>query len=268
MSILDEIFVHKRSEVENRRLKFPIDEIKEQALQTIPAVDFCAALRRTGDDENFPALIAEVKHRSPSRGILAPDFDPVGLARIYAENGAAAISVLTDKYYFGGHLDYLKMISEESLGVPLLRKDFIFDPYQVYEARMAGADAILLIAAALGAEQLCSLNRLAIELGMTALIEVHDQEELQLALTCEPSLIGINNRNLHDFSVNLDVTLRLRSYIPQDVMLVSESGIRSQNDLERLVAAGINAVLIGEALVTSQNIAASVRGYSRGRLAV
>jgi len=268
MSILNEIFVHKRSEVENRRLKFPFDEIREKALQTVPAVDFCAALRRTGDENEYPALIAEVKHRSPSRGILAPDFDPVNLARIYAENGAAAISVLTDEHYFGGHLDYLRMISNESLGVPLLRKDFIYDPYQVYEARMAGAAAILLIAAALEADQLRSLNRLASELGMTALIEVHNQEELQLALTCEPGLIGINNRNLHDFSVSLDFTLELRSYIPRDLMVVSESGIRSQNDLERLIAAGIDAVLIGEALVTSQNIAASVRGFSRGRLAV
>ncbi len=268
MSILDEIFVHKRSEVEHKRVEFPLDEIKRLALQTKPALDFLAALKRADDDKGFPALIAEVKHRSPSRGILASDFDPVGLARIYADNGAAAISVLTDERYFGGHQDYLKMISIEELGIPLLRKDFIFDPYQVYEARVAGADAILLIAAALTIEQLHSLHQLASELGMIALIEVHNLEELQLALSCEPCLIGINNRNLHDFSVSLDVTLQLRSYIPQGVLVVSESGIRSQRDFERLATAGVNAVLIGEALVTSQDVAAAVQGFSGGRLAV
>lgn len=268
MSILDDIFVHKHSEVKNKRMQFPLDGIKQQAMQAAPAMDFPTALHKAREGRDFPALIAEVKHRSPSRGILAPGLDPVGLAMVYAENGAAAISVLTDERYFGGHLDYLETISEQELGIPLLRKDFIFDPYQVYEARMTGADAVLLIAAALTGEQLRSLHMLAFNLGMTALIEVHNLEELQLALACEPHLIGINNRNLHDFSVSLDITLQLRSYIPQDVMVVSESGIRSQLDLERLAAVDVDAVLIGEALVTSQNVAATVREFCGGRLVV
>jgi len=268
MSILDEIFFHKRDEVEKKRQEIPLEVVKRQAMSSAPSLDFTAAFRHAENGKVLPALIAEVKHRSPSRGILAPDFDPINLARTYAQNGASAISVLTDERYFGGQLSYLRKISEIGLGIPLLRKDFIFDPYQVFEARAAGADAILLIAAALDSEQMQSLHRLALELGMTPLIEVHNPVELQLALNCEPRLIGINNRNLHDFSVSLDTTLQLLPSIPQEVTVVSESGIRSQLDLKRLAAAGVDAVLIGEALVTSPDVAFAVREFCGGELTV
>ena len=268
MSILDEIFFHKRDEVEKKRQEIPLDEVKHQAMLSAPALDFTAALRQGENGKVLPALIAEVKHRSPSRGILAPDFDPINLARTYAQNGAAAISVLTDERYFGGQLSYLRSISDMGLGIPLLRKDFIFDPYQVYEARAAGADAILLIAAALDSELMQSLHRLALALGMTPLIEVHNLVELQLALNCEPRLIGINNRNLHDFSVSLDTTLQLLPSIPQGVTVVSESGLRSQLDLKRLAGAGVDAVLIGEALVTSPDVAFAVSEFCGSELAV
>ena len=268
MSILDEIFIHKRDEVEKNRQEIPLDEVKRQAMLSAPVLDFTFTMHQAENGKVLPALIAEVKHRSPSRGILAPDFDPISLARTYAQNGAAAISVLTDERYFGGQLSYLRRISDLGLGIPLLRKDFIFDPYQVYEARAAGADAILLIAAALDSEQMQSLHRLALELGMTPLIEVHNLAELQLALNCEPRLIGINNRNLHDFSVSLDTTLQLLPSIPHEVTVVSESGIRSQLDLELLAAAGVDAVLIGEALVTSSDAAYAVREFCGGKLTV
>jgi len=261
MSILEEIFVHKRAEVEKSRRRVSFDEIREMAEKVPPPQDFLRALRNGGEPGVLPALIAEVKHRSPSRGILLSDFDPLRLARVYQQNGATAISVLTDEQYFGGSLDTLRQISELGLGVPLLRKDFLFDPYQVFEARMYGADAVLLIAAELSGERLKDLHRLAIDLGMTPLIEVHNCDELELALDSEPRLIGINNRNLHDFSVHLDVTLQLRPEIPDDVLVVSESGIRSRSDLARLAEAGVDAVLIGEALVTSPDVAATVRDF-------
>ncbi len=261
MSILEEIFAHKRTEVEKSRLELSLDAIQELADKATPARDFLSALRNGRGPGGLPSLIAEVKHRSPSAGILLADFDPLRLARIYQQNGAAAISVLTDEHYFGGSLDILQRISELGLDVPLLRKDFIFDPYQVYEARMFGADAILLIAAELSAKRLNDLHRLASDLGMTPLIEVHNIEELRQALDCKPRLIGINNRNLHDFSVHLDVSLQLRPRIPEDVLVVSELGIRSRSDLLRLADAGVDAVLIGEALVTSPDVAAAVRDF-------
>ena len=268
MSVLDELFANKRREVERQKRLKPLEGLQAQIERLTPPLDFMSALR--GVQDHYPALIAEVKCASPSRGLLAPDFDPLSLARVYVENGAAAISVLTDERYFKGHLDYLRQIANElkdgqaaSRQVPLLRKDFIFDPYQVYEARVAGADAILLIVAALEPARLCQLHSLAHQLGMAALIEIHDRAELDIALDYEPLLLGINNRNLKDFSVDLQTTFRLRPLIPDSVCLVSESGIHTPDDGSRLASIGVDAILVGEALVTAPDVPAQVRALAQ-----
>jgi indole-3-glycerol phosphate synthase len=265
MTILQEIFTHKQQELVQQKRSRPLKAVIVAAQAAPPPLDFVDALLRKGGSppqNAFPALIAEVKRGSPSKGLLARGFDPLRLARLYTDNGAAAISVLTDERYFGGHLDYLKQIAGLSLRLPLLRKDFICDPYQVYEARAAGADAILLIVAGLRAPQLAELHTLARNLGMTVLIEVHTRQELELALALEPALMGINNRDLGDFSVSLENTLGLLPHVPADVVVVSESGIHSRQDVERLAAAGVQAVLVGEALVTAEDTAARVRALS------
>lgn len=268
MSILDEIFANKRLEVERQKLLKPLEELQAQIKHLAPPIDFIGALRRMNNPH--PALIAEVKCASPSRGLLAPAFDALALARLYVENGAAAISVLTDERYFKGHLDYLRQIAREikdgqvaTRQVPLLRKDFIFDPYQVYESRVAGADAILLIVAALEPARLCHLQALAHQLGMAALIEIHDRAELNIALGCDPLLLGINNRNLKDFSVDLQTTLQLRPLVPGPVCLVSESGIHTPDDISLLASVGVDAILVGEALVTAFDVPAQVRLLAR-----
>lgn len=255
MSVLKEIFDHKRVEVARRKRTVSQKSLEETARQAAPPLDFAAALRHTG----MPALIAEVKRASPSKGVLAQGFDPLRLARLYAQNGAAAISVLTDERYFMGSLEDLRHIASQAPRLPLLRKDFIFDAYQVFEARFAGADAILLIAAALAPDILRELHALALLLGMAPLVEVHREEELETALTCDPLLIGINNRDLSDFSVNLETTLRLRPLIPSGVCVVSESGIHTPQDAARLAEMGVDAILVGEALVTAPDPAAAVR---------
>jgi indole-3-glycerol phosphate synthase len=269
MTILDEIFAHKRIEVADRQRAVPLNQVRRAAEQAAPALDFVAALTvmrkpapLTPPGARWPALIAEVKSASPSRGQLVKDFDPLALARMYVQNGAAAMSVLTDERFFHGHLDDLRQIAGLGLGLPLLRKDFVCDPYQVYEARAAGADAILLIAAMLELTQLRDLHALARELGMAALVEVHTREELDRVLVCGPALLGVNNRNLHDFSVALDTTLLLRPFVPQGVCLVAESGIHTPEDVARLAAAGVDAVLVGEALVTASNRVEKIRSLA------
>jgi indole-3-glycerol phosphate synthase len=190
---------------------------------------------------------------------LRPDFDPLKLARIYAANGAAAISVLTDERYFGGALENLSRIAALGLGLPLLRKDFIFDCYQLLEARLAGASAVLLITAMLDPAQLADLMAAAGKLSLEALVEVHTRDEVMQALDAEARLVGVNNRDLHTFNVSLETTLQLRTSVPADVLLVSESGIHRQQDIQRLAAAGVDAVLVGESLVTAPDVAAKVR---------
>lgn len=271
MSILAEIFAHKRAEVTHRQRLKPLPEMRAEAEAAAPPLDFYAALKRAAPRgipglrfPAVPALIAEVKLASPSRGILLRGCDPVSLARLYQVNGAAAISVLTDERYFQGHLDHLCQIAGLSPRLPLLRKDFLYDPYQVYEARAAGADAVLLIAAALPAGLLTELHSLAQHLGMAALVEVHSLEELQSAMECRPRLVGINNRDLRDFSVDLGTTLRLRPHVPAELCLVAESGIHTRADVIRLAEAGVDAILVGEALVTAPDIAARVRQLAGG----
>jgi indole-3-glycerol phosphate synthase len=195
-----------------------------------------------------PGFIAEIKKASPSKGVIREDFDPVAIAKDYAANGAACLSVLTDEQYFQGADAYLRSV-RQSVGIPIIRKDFTIDPYQILEARLMGADCILLIASALSAQQLSDLYTTAHDLGLDVLIEVHDQQELETALALEPNLIGINNRNLKTFETSLDTTLNLLPHIPKGVTVVTESGIRGKEDVQHMVAAGVYCFLVGEALM-------------------
>jgi indole-3-glycerol phosphate synthase len=255
-SILNEIFEYKRLEIAHSKRTMPLEALVEQVESGPPAFDFLEALRQA---KGGPALIAEVKQRSPSRGQLAQQFDPLALARLYAQNGARAISVLTDERYFGGSLEILQAIAGLPGRPPLLRKDFICDAYQLYEARAAGADAVLLIVAGLDETEIQDLYAQSLDLGLTPLVEVHTLAELKAALRLNPVLLGINNRDLKTFEVSLDTTLTLRPHVPKGVMLVAESGIHSCQDVDRLAPAGVNAILVGEALVTAPDIAARVR---------
>jgi indole-3-glycerol phosphate synthase len=260
MSILDEIFAHKRIEVTARRQKLSVGDL-EAVIPDLPTpMDFTAALRR--DTDSALRLIAEVKYRSPSKGILCPDFDPLGLARTYAENGAAAISVLTDEKYFGGSLEILQSIANLDLGLPLLRKDFIFDRYQLLEARAAGASAVLLIVAMLEAEQLQDLLAATHDLNLEALVETHTRQEVEQALKVGARVIGVNNRDLHTFNVSLETSLELRPLIPSDIVMVTESGIHTTEDVARLVVTDVDAMLIGEGLVTAPDVAARVQEFA------
>jgi indole-3-glycerol phosphate synthase len=252
--ILDRILANKHTEVAQRRITVPIAHLREQALAQTPPRDFLGAVKRAGR----PALIAECKKASPSKGLLRPEYDPAQLARTYAENGAAALSVLTDEKFFQGALSDLTA-AREAAELPALRKDFIVDCYQVYEARAVGADAVLLIVAALRLEQLQELHAQISALGMTALVEVHDEAEVETALQIAPKLIGVNNRNLHDFTVDLQTTGRLRKCIPVEIALVAESGIHTAEDVACVRDMGVDTILVGEALVTASDVGAKVR---------
>lgn len=251
--MLEKIVADKKEELKGRKQAVPVSELKAQIAQRARTLDFTAALKR--DDVS---LIAEVKKASPSRGVLCPDFDPVLLARTYADNGAAAISVLTESKYFQGNLDHLAEIRKK-VEIPLLRKDFIFDPYQVYESLAYGADALLLIVAILKQKQLEELLTLSHELGLSCLVEVHNEGEVEKALRSGAQIIGINNRDLKTLSVDIGTTQRLRSMIPEGKIVVSESGISSRNDIDSLKKWGVNAALVGEALLTADDIAVKMR---------
>lgn len=242
-TILDEIVAWKQVELERRLAERPLDTVKQAAAGAPPPRDWIGALRAPG-----VSLIAEVKRASPSAGLLRAALDPAVLAAEYAWAGAAALSVLTDARYFQGSLDDLGA-AQAAVSLPVLRKDFTISPYQVYEARAAGADAVLLIAAVLDDEALAHLYGVAGSLGMAALVEVHDEAELQRALAIEPTVVGINNRDLHTFRVDLDTTARLRALVPGDVVLIAESGVSTPADVARLAAIGVDAMLVGEALV-------------------
>ena len=252
MTILSEIFAHKRAGVAAQKQRVPVIELKRQIETACAPLDFAAALQRAPS----PALIAEVKKGSPSKGVMVTDFDPVRLAQTYAANGAAAISVLTDEKYFGGSLEHLRQIAALNLGLPLLRKEFICDEYQLYEARAAGADAVLLIVAGVSDDELLSFKSLAGKLGLAALVEVHSRDEVGRALRCGATLVGINNRDLTDFSVSLDTTRTLRPHLPPGITVVAESGIASRADVAGL---GVDAVLVGEALVRAGDVGTKVR---------
>jgi indole-3-glycerol phosphate synthase len=266
MSILEEIFAHKQAEIALLERDKPLSAVRREAEAAPYPLDFLAALTTRG--RPAPALIAEIKRRSPSRGLLSPAFDPLRLAGLYQQNGAAAVSVLTDERYFGGSLEHLRLVvgalrsGERLTPVPVLRKDFIFHPYQLYEARVAGAAAVLLIAALLSPAQLGDLHALALELGLLPLVEVHREAELAGVLDCQPRLVGINNRDLNTFTVDLATTYRLRPLVPAGIAVVSESGIQSAGDLACLDAAGVDAVLVGEAILGAPEPAAKVRELS------
>jgi indole-3-glycerol phosphate synthase len=263
MTILDEIFAHKKLEVAAAQQAKPLTAIRAEAEAAPVSADFIGSIRnQQSKNSNSPALIAEVKKASPSRGLLCPDFDPLLLARTYAENGAAAISVLTDEKYFQGHLNYLSQIHAALPSTPLLRKDFVLDPYQVYEARAAGASAVLLIAAYLDFSRMADLHALILELGMAALVEVHDENELNVAMQLPHlQLLGVNNRNLHDFSIKLETCLTLRPLVPPEICFVAESAIHTRQDVAHLAAAGVDAMLIGEALVVAKDVGEKVREF-------
>jgi indole-3-glycerol phosphate synthase len=255
---LDAIVERRRRDLAARTAAMPLAELQARARKLPPPLDFAGALRKPGIH-----VIAEVKRASPSRGPIAPTADPVAVARSYAKAGAAAISVLTEEPHFMGSIEFLPAI-KQALGAtcpPLLRKDFIVDPYQVWEARAYQADAILLIVAALADSELRSLRGLARELGLHTLVEVHDEAELARAVASGAEVIGINNRDLRTFATTLDVTARLRPLVPPDRVVVSESGIGSRADVRRLAALGVNAFLIGEALMASPDPGAKLREF-------
>lgn len=244
--VLDRIMAWKRKEVARQMEDVPLAELKALASLAEPPLDFAAALNA----ESGASLIAEVKRASPSKGLIARDWSPTAIAETYAASGAAAISCLTDARFFQGQLAYLADIVEHlrdsNLSTPVLRKEFIFHPYQVYEARAAGADALLLIVGVLGNADLKELLQLTTRLGMSALVEVHDEEELERALAVGAHVIGVNNRNLKTFDVDIETTGRLKAQIPDDKILVGESGIRDTGDVKRMAEMGCDAILVGE----------------------
>ncbi len=242
-----------RAQVAERKRHIPLAQMRARAEAARPTRDFAHALQR-----DHVALIAEVKRASPSRGMLRADLDPARLATLYAASGASAISVLTDATFFNGSLTDLKA-ARASVELPVLRKDFTLDEYQIYEARAHGADAILLIVRILDDAQLRDCLTLAQSLGLGALVEVHDEAELDRALAADALIIGINNRNLADFTVSLETTERLAPRIPPAKIVVAESGLSTRTDVERVARAGVSAVLVGEALVRSGDVAAKVQ---------
>jgi indole-3-glycerol phosphate synthase len=251
-TILDKIVADKKESLKLAKRQTPLAELERRITGRKPR-DFAAALKGDG-----LKLIAEVKKASPSKGVLCPDFNPIALAQTYAANGAAAISVLTEEKHFLGSLDYLVAIREK-VNVPLLRKDFIFDAYQMYESAAYGADAVLLITAALKKEMLEELLQLAKSLKLACLVEVHNEEELLKALLADAEIIGINNRDLNTFKVDTNVTRRLKMMIPAENTVVSESGISTRDDIKKMKECKVNAVLIGEALVTAKDIPAKIK---------
>jgi len=259
-TILDRIMETKWTEVAAARAVVSDAELERRAADLQPTRDFTAAVGRSGQVN----VIGEVKKASPSAGVIRADFDPVAIASTYAAHGAAAISVLTDVDYFQGSLAYLTAV-RRAVAVPVLRKDFVLDRYQLLEARAAGADAALLIAECLPGARLAALQREAVDLGLHTLVELHDAEELPRVLDCGAKVIGINNRDLRTFTTRLEHTLDLLAKIPADRMVVSESGIRTHADLQRLGAAGARAVLVGESLMRAADIGAALdelRGVS------
>jgi indole-3-glycerol phosphate synthase len=252
-NILDKIVATKRVEIDAAKSSLPLTELQARLADAPPVRDFFAALNAPGPIK----LIAEVKKASPSKGIIRPDFQPVEIAQTYERHGAACISVLTDVQYFQGSLDYLRAI-RQAIRIPLLRKDFILDTYQLVEARVAGADAVLLIAECLDDCNLRKLHNEALELGLTPLVELYEPANVERVLAAGASLIGVNNRDLRTFEVDLEHTIRLRSQVPEDCLLVGESGIYTRADVERLAAAGVDAMLVGESLMREPDIGRAV----------
>jgi len=261
-TILQQIIETKRLEVAKAKLKCPMDELQALIVDTGATRDFFQAVTKNSGDG--VCLIAEVKAKSPSAGLLMPDYQPAAIAQTYATHGASAISVLTDETYFGGHIDHIKQV-KASVTLPVLRKEFIVDEYQIYESRAAGADAILLIAGVPSTNEMAAWVPITRELGMTALVEVHDNSQLQSVLkTLGPPgqdayLLGINNRDLAIQKTNLANTENLAAMLPEDSAFVSESGIHTRDDVLRILKAGASAMLVGESLLRSENLGEKIR---------
>lgn len=250
-TILDTIIATKREEVAARRQQFSLADLQRQS-ETVPAArGFCAALHQSAEQRQ-PGVIAEIKKASPSKGVIREHFDPVAIAESYTQHGATCLSVLTDETYFQGCDQYLRQVREVT-DLPIIRKDFTVDEYQVYEAKALGADCILLIAAALNIMQLTVLNQTAKGIGLDVLIEVHNLSELQAALSLQPSLIGINNRNLKTFETSLSNTIDLLPHIPADITVVTESGIKSNDDISLMNQHGVYCFLVGETFMRARD---------------
>ncbi|RKW17479.1 MAG: indole-3-glycerol phosphate synthase TrpC [Cardiobacterium sp.] len=256
-TILDDILAHKRQEVAAQKQRVDMDTLVANisASNDTPRGFMKALQARVAIGGT--AVIAEVKKASPSMGVIRASFDPVAIAESYAAAGATCLSVLTDEKYFQGSGRYLRLI-RAAVGLPLLRKDFIVDEYQIVEARALGADAILLIVAALSDDELAAFTRLAHDLGLDVLVEVHDEAECERALKLPLRVIGVNNRNLHDFSVSLDTTRRIKAMVPPDYLVVSESGIHTRTDIDALQADGVSAFLVGGALMQADDPGAAL----------
>ena len=252
--ILDDIIANKKEELAETKRRTPLADIKSRAVEAEPTRGFGIAL--SGCDEI--RLIAEVKKASPSKGVIRENFDPVKIARLYESSGASCISVLTEQKFFQGRLEYLDAI-RKSVALPLLRKDFIIDAYQIFEARAAGADAVLLIAACLERERMEDFLGVAKELGLDALVESHTYKELDKSLLAGASLVGVNNRDLSSFTVSLQTTLDLLKDIPEDRTAVSERGITTREDALMLRKAGVDAILVGESLMREKDIGKKVK---------
>lgn len=258
-TVLDKILARKREEVAERARHKPVRYMREtaEAMRELdPARDFTGALRRRLD-QGEAAVIAEIKKASPSKGVIRADFDPAAIAASYARGGATCLSVLTDRDFFQGNDEYL-LQAKEAGGLPVLRKDFTIDPYQIWEARALGADCILLIVVALEDELLAELHDTAVEAGLDVLVEVHTAAELERALKLDTPLIGINNRDLHNFETRLVTTLELQSRVPADRLLITESGIHTPADVERMRSSGVHAFLVGESLMRADDPGAAL----------
>ena len=256
--ILSRIIEEKRREVEEAKRQKPIEAL----IREVKGISAKSSFKKSISRPHHINLIAEIKKASPSKGILRGDFNPVKIGITYQANGASAISVLTDERFFEGHIEYIKKV-KDSVSIPILRKDFILDEYQVYESVAAGADAILLIAELLATNEMKGLYDLATSLGLDVLMETHTEEDIEKALATGGSIIGINNRDLHSFKVDLGVTQKLIRLIPQNKIKVSESGIRTYEDVMFLKSLGVNAVLIGEAFMEAEDIASKMREVMR-----
>ncbi len=259
--ILDDILVHRATQLEREKASCSLETMKERATEQLKRrtpVSLEKALR----GESL-ACICEVKKASPSKGLICPDFHPVETAIVYEKAGANAISCLTEEHYFQGSSTYLSAIREK-VSIPILRKDFLTDPYQIYEAAAIGADAVLLIAAVLESSQLEEMYKLAYSLGLEVLVEVHNVEEMKAVAQIAPRIIGVNNRDLKTFNVDLGTVARMRPYAPNDAVFVAESGMKTNEDMRAVRHAGADAVLIGETLMRSDNIAETLNDLRRG----
>jgi len=258
MTILERIMQVKRTEVARAQDEVPAAELRKRVALTPAVRDFVGAIRARIDARR-PAVIAEIKRASPSKGLLREDFSPAYIAKSYANAGAACLSVLTDKEFFQGAPEFLKA-AREACAIPVLRKDFVFDPYQVMESRVLGADCILLIAACLSTEEMKRLELEAHRLGMAVLVEVHDRSELDRALLLRTPLVGINNRNLHTFETRIETTLELLAHVPADRVVVTESGIATRAQVARLTEKGVYAFLVGETFMRAEDPGSALKG--------